>query len=351
MNKQTGVRLATLALLVIALQPAEAAFFCVGTSTELQNALMTAASNGTSDTIQVRIGTYTGISSIAFAYNTAQNFDLILEGGYQSGCGARSSNPGATVLSGSGVRKVLQMTGSSGTSGAMRVDRLTVRDGVATERGGGLLIGGGGFAGDIVIERVYVDNNAAQFGGGLSIGTDGRVTVRNSLFRSNSASQGAASAEVLANAASAVETRVQIGNNTVFGGQCTGGCTTGGMVLTGNARFALFNNLFAMNDGNDIQILTPSTVTELAFNNINQLSGTPDLSIGNLNFANPQFVDFLSEDFRLEFGSPMRNAGTGAYDPGILDFSGLDRVNDGQIDIGAFENAEVLFKAGFETLM
>lgn len=351
MSKHTSLRAVALALLVIALQPAQAAFFCVGTSAELQNALMTAASNGTSDTIQVRIGVYTGTSAVSFAYSTAQNFDLNLEGGYLAGCGSRSANPGGTVLSGSGVRKVLQMTGSPGTSGAIRVDRLTVRDGVAVERGGGLQIGGGGFAGDLVIERVYFDNNEAQFGGGLSVGTEGRVTLRNSLFRSNSASQGAASAEILANAASALETRVHIGNNTVFGGQCTSGCSTGGMVLTGNARFALFNNLFAMNDGNDIQILTTLTVTELAYNNINQLSGTPDLSIGNLNVANPQFVDFLNDDFRLTFGSLMRNAGTGGYDAGSFDFSGGIRINDGQIDIGAFENAEILFKAGFETLM
>lgn len=332
-----------------------AAVFCVGNSTQLQSALSTSASNGENDTIRVKTGTYTGTgSSVAFAYSTSEDFDLSILGGYVDFgavlCGNRLPDPRLTVISGSGARQALRLSPASGTDGTLRVDRLTFRDGNALERGGGLQAGLNGYTGRISIERVYFDHNQAAFGGGLSIGGNGTVIVRNNLFNGNTASGGAASAEVTNNSANTNLVTVEIGNNTVFGGHCDGGCGTGGMVLSGTMRGVLFNNLFALNDGNDVQILLASTDIDLIHNNINQLAGTPVLQAGNLNIINPQFEDFLNDDFHIQESSPMRNAGDETYSVGVDAFDGSDRVFEGVVDIGAYEVAP-LFASGFETLM
>jgi hypothetical protein len=68
----------------------------------------------------------------------------------------------------------------------------------------------------------------------------------------------------------------------------------------------------------------------------------------NLGVINPQFVDLLGGNFRLDFSSPLRNAGTAGFDAGPVDIVGEPRVSDGTIDLGAFENQEVRFKDGFE---
>jgi hypothetical protein len=244
----------------------------------------------------------------------------------------------------------MRLSPASGTDGTLRVDRLTFRDGNALERGGGLQAGLNGYTGRISIERVYFDHNQAQFGGGMSIGGNGTVIVRNNLFNGNTASGGAASAEVTNNAANPSLVTVEIGNNTVFGGHCDGSCSTGGMVLSGTMHGVLFNNLFAMNDGNDVQILLASTDIDLIHNNINQLAGTPVLQTGNLNIINPQFVDFLNDDFHLQESSPMRNAGDETYSVGPDAFDGTDRFLENAVDIGAYEIAP-LFADGFETVM
>lgn len=334
---------------------AHSAAFCVGNSAQLQSALSTSASNGQDDSVRVKSGIYTGTgATVAFAYSTSEDFDLNILGGYFDVgavlCGGRSQDPSLTVISGSGVRQALRLTPASGTSGTMRIDRLTVRDGNALERGGGIQAGLNGFVGRIVIERVYFDHNHAAFGGGLSIGGNGVVSVRNNLFNGNTASSGAAGAEVTINAANSNLVSVEIGNNTVFGGHCDGSCSTGGIVLSGTVHGVLFNNLFALNDGNDVHILLATTDIDLIHNNINQLAGTPGQQIGNLNFANPQFVDFLADDFRLKEISAMRNAGDDTYALGTDAFDGADRVLEGAVDIGAYE-VQPLFANGFETPM
>jgi hypothetical protein len=341
--------------LIAAPRLVHAAVFCVGNSTQLQSALSTSGSNGESDTIRVKTGTYTGTgSSVAFAYSTSEDFGLSILGGYVDAgavvCGGRLADPALTVISGSGVRQAMRLSPASGTEGPIRVDRLTLRNGNALERGGGIFIGANNFVGRIAIERVYFDHSEAAFGGGLSIIGGSAVVVRNNLFNGNTASGGGANAEVTNNAIDPNLLTVEIGNNTVFGGHCDGSCSTGGFVLSGTMHGVLFNNLFAMNDGNDVQILLPSTEIDLIHNNINQLSGTPGLQAGNLNIINPQFVDFLVDDFHLKESSPMRNAGDETNSVGVDAFDGIDRVLEGAVDIGAYE-VQPLFANGFETLM
>lgn len=346
-----------------------AATFCVSDAEELRAALQTAGGNGANDVIRIKTGTYPTtqfLLNIAFTYSTAQDFDIRLEGGWAGTgdtCSRRFSSPTATVLTGSGVGPVLRMTGADGSAGDMVVERLTIRDGKSGQYGAGLRIGGnagpGGFAGDIVVERVYFDNNESdEWAAGLALETAGGARVRDSIFRSNACVVNGCAAELFMSNADAVDFRAVFANNTVFGNQCLPGgdaCSTGGLLVNSpfdlEPRTLLLNNVFALNDGNDIQFL--SDHVELRYNSFNQSWGVPAAAFGNMNVINPGFVSYLDEDFRLRPDSPMRNAG---YD-GLLfglppysaaDFAGQTRVQESRIDIGAHEFSERIFADGFD---
>lgn len=335
---------------------AAAATFCVGTSTELQQALMTAASNGEADTVRIRTGLYApGGGSLAFAYFSAQNFAITIAGGYVNfgmvACGLQLRDPSLTLISGSNARGGMALT--NGTSGDISLEGLTFRNGLAAESGGGLRLGAGGYVGDVLIDRVFFDRNVAtSYGGGLSASVDGGTLVlRNSLFLGNRAGVDHAAASLTVNATSPANYRAFIGNNTVVDHACgLGGptpCGIAGIRIGGSARAVLFNNAFGFNSGADAQVQSSVDV----FNNsLPNLSGTPGAFSGNLTPANPLFVNPLDDDYRLQFASPLRNAGTGGFLLGAEDFAGAPRLNDGQYDIGAYENNEISFKSGFETL-
>ncbi len=154
--------------------------------------------------------------------------------------------------------------------------------------------------------------------------------------------------------------RAAFSNNTIFGNLCSdeagSSCITGGVIVDGQGlepRISLLNNVFALNDGNDIELPGGSAV-DLWYNNINMLSGTPALSVGNINFINPGFVSpILDDDFHLQIDSPMRNAG---YDGFLVDlpaysatdYAGTTRVQENRIDIGAHEFSERIFADGFD---
>jgi hypothetical protein len=349
--------LVCVALGVTAVDVARAATFCVDTSAELRTALMTASTNSESDVIRIRTGMYaTADGGAAFAYSTSQNFDLTLSGGWlpvaMFPCLLQSNALYATVLNGSGVRSVLRITPSAGTTGDITVENLTLRDGLAAESGGGLSFGLGGYMGDVVIDRVVFDRNEATlFGGGLSGSADGgTLSISNSLFLGNTCGSNFCAASITVNAASPTSVRALFGNNTIVGNACVGGapgCTTGGVRYGGSARAAFYNNAFAFNGGIGLGIFSASL--DLYGNNIVNYSGTPANMGFNLALTNPLFVDDASDDYRLRYDSPLRNAGTAGYPLGAIDLIGADRVNEFEPDIGAFENDEVTFRDSFET--
>ena len=357
MNCKLLACLGTAALLLA--PAARAAVFCVGDATELQNALNTADSNGVDDTIRIKPGTYSVGNAdvdVAFTYSTSQNNALTLSGGwFDSGmfeCVSPAGDPTDTVLTGNNLRRVLQMSGAAGSTGAIAVQKLTIRDG-NSEFNGGLVLGGvAGFAGNLLVDRVYfVSNSATETTGAAAISTDGTVTIRNSWIDNNNAGENIGGVLVRVDHTNSTETRAFVANNTVTGNYCTGAsCVTGGLSVTGTARFAIFNNAFYITSDAEIRL----AATSVLFNNFVQaLDGDPIASGGNINPVSPGFVNAGAEDFRLLSTSPLVNAGTDdfdtdAFDPGTFDFDGNPRVNDGQYDIGAFENQNAVFKDGFE---
>jgi len=160
------------AFFTILLHSAFAFDFCVdpaggGTHTDLQAALTQAAGNGQNDTIKVVQGIYLG----NFSYNSNEGYNLMIEGGYTSGCGCRKINPANTVLDGNMSGRVLVLEDTDG--GDILVEGFTVRNG-----SGGSNHGGGIYArsyssldsaGDITIKNnIVTGNNVADgYGGGI----------------------------------------------------------------------------------------------------------------------------------------------------------------------------------------
>ena len=332
----------------------QAAVFCVDTSNELQQALMTAASNNEADTIKIETGTYAGVSAVAFAYSTSQNFALTVSGGYLSTCALQLTQPSLTVLSGSDARQVFSMQGAGGTSGALSLSNLTISDGFTSQSGAGLVIGGGGgFAGNVSVSRVVIARNVSTSnGGGMSVFSEGTVNILNNLFLLNRCSLSNCAFSATVNAPSPVGFRAYFGNNTIVGNACVSGsgCTFTGARYGGSASAVFYNNLFAANTGGDLTLQNFSgSSTEIYNNNLVSITGTPPaVMAGNLAFANPQFVDLLNDDLRPAFNSPMRNAGTLTFALLHEDLAGDVRINDFLVDIGAYENNELLFADGFD---
>jgi hypothetical protein len=337
-----------------------AATFCVSTGTELRTALMTASANDEADTIKIEVGTYTstGGAPIAFAYSTAQNFTLIVAGGYVSHppqmCDQQLDQPEATVLSGSNAKQVMQLYGSPGTIGGQSLSNLTIRDGFTSESGGGLYIGGsGGFTGNVLVRRVIIERNvSSMFGGGMTLYTEGLVNVRNSMFLLNRCGITNCAITATVNAASPATTRAFFGNNTIVGNQCTSGssCTVTGARFGGSARAVFYNNVFAANSNGDLDLFSFSGGTvDLYYNNLVTRTGTaPTTMVGNIAYANPQFVDLLNDDFRPTLGSPLRNAGTDQFALEPIDLAGELRINENRVDIGAYENSDRIFADAFD---
>lgn len=204
------MRIACLFALLICHSQAMAAIFTVGgavncTHTTIQAALASASANAEADLIRVSNQlTYTAQAI------TIGGGDFTLEGGY-SDC-STTTPTGSTTISGLGgaTDSVIKIT----SDGVRYFKRLLITRGDAIGtggRGGGIRFDG---TGDLILEDVSVDQNAALSGGGIYFrSTGGAATL---LINSNSA----------------------ISRNTAIEADGHGG----GITITGNARLIMAAN-------------------------------------------------------------------------------------------------------------
>ncbi len=353
-SSHAGLALTALLLAAIA-GTANSATFCVSDITELVDALSQASNNNANDTIRLRTGTYERpfpMFSAGLLYQSDDDFDLTLSGawsGLNGTCTRQFSDPRSTVVSAGNYGSVLRME-MAGSAGDIIIGRLSFANGQSTEPGGGLYISGANYSGSVVIGRVYFDDNTSEsISGGLHVSTEGGLSVSNSLFRGNTCGGVGCAASLFVNHTDTIDLRGSIFNNTVFGSTCDeqpgDDCDTGGFLIGGTGLLRVHSNLFSLNEGYDVKLL--SSVVILRNNNINSLAGFPQIDIDNLNVINPQFEDLLDLNFRLQSTSPMRNAGLMLTGTPASDFEGRPRFAEGRADIGAFEYQELLAD-GFE---
>ena len=354
-------------LLTVATTAADAATWCVGTTAELRSALAAAEGNGEDDEIRIRIGHYAAapggtLYDATFAYRTAENHDLTLRGGYitafGSPCGFRTTDANQTELSGSHLEGVLAVVADPGTSGDIRIETLTLRDGRATSAAASVhLFGFAGFNGDISVDRIIVRNNdvpgSSSTQGSLNVVTWGRVSITNSLFLANRTG-GTTSALSLVMNSGGSESNHIVGNTFVANSCLSGGVCADVLQIRsdagGDTQVVVANNAFALNDSADDLGVDGPLGLFLYHNNFVGLSTNvaPEVDVGNLALFNPGFVDPLGGDFRLLPESPLRDAGATSLALTERDLDGLPRIHGADVDIGAYESRVELFSDGFE---
>ena len=161
---------------------AKADVFCVSNSSELQEALTTAASNGEDDVVKIVQKAYNG----NFIYFSDEDYGLTIEGGYTEGCFSRVVDPANTVLDGGGSGTVLELSSFAAVN--FSIDGITLKNGMTGRGGGGLYA----FADTITLTNNIITGNSAAWGGGgdLHASFPGTITLTNNIITGNSAYHG-----------------------------------------------------------------------------------------------------------------------------------------------------------------
>jgi PKD repeat protein len=202
--------------------------------------------------------------------------------------------------------------------------------------GGGLYING--YANSPIVRRNFILNNGAlNRGGGLFI--QGVPTIVNNVISGNKAANGGGLFFGSSN-------RTRTSNNTIISNTATG--SGGGVSLEYAYRVDFFNTILASNAPDNVKVY--DTQTEIAFRNCLVRGGKESFSlpwaqsifyyIGCID-ASPKFAFGNNALGRIVKSSPARNAGyDDVFGLGVssLDVAGNERVQDGRIDIGAYEH-------------
>lgn len=338
-------------LLLFAAADAGAAVFCVGTTEELRDALDEARSNGSDDTIQVRVGTYLLDQGLDYAPGEAKN--LTLAGGYiaaASGdiCLRLNLDPAATVIDGQGSVPLLRLLPGSNQGGDITVRGLTFRNGLASSTLDAVGFGGAaGWNGTLTVEanRFETLTGSGAANRAVAFSADqGRLIVRNNVFVDNVG--GATNTPPISLLTSSANP-AWIHHNTVTGNRTSGGlpASIGGLSLNGSGSWVFVNNIIHGNVGRDFHAMAS---TLLRHNAIGVMTGTPAAGSHDNLSVDPLFVS--ATDLRLMDASPLVDAGyaTPEGGGGDRDAWGNPRVSMAAPDIGAYEVQDLLFADGFE---
>jgi hypothetical protein len=354
--------LAWLGLSLLTLNQAAATthIVCVGSTSELANALSTlsnAPNNQDSDEIRIHAGTYLAPAG-GWIGSVTNNHDLSIHGGYlDAGCVQQSSDASVTILDGRNSVGVLTIDTPLIPNSNIAVSNLTFQNGNSTAAfgsvAGGLKISDSGpiNGGNILVERNIFRSNVGTNTGGTNVGgllaaTDGAsLIVRNNLFVNNSAPNTAA-AFLFSN------NRIDVSNNTFAGNHSTDGTQAQRVVMdffTGTG-LALSNNIFWDNSTGpgefDLNLSGQFRGATLTNNDIEAPTGTAVAATGTL-LVDPLFVS--NANFRLARSSSLINAGINNPTGGIasIDLDGAPRIDQSTVDLGAYETS-YLFASGFE---
>jgi len=230
---------------------------------------------------------------------------------------------GGAYLNYAGVVNKCNIAENSGSQGAGvhcekggTVSNSTVTGNVAQgSNGGGVYCNEGG-----TVDRCIISGNSASQGGGVYCRNSG--TVNNSLIITNTASN-------------------------VGGVYCYKGGTVNNCTITSNSAEYTTGGIRCNNGGevrnSIIYFNNAPSDTNFTFSvsgvSLEYCCTTPDPTpIGTMIITNdPLFINVTGANYHLQPVSPCVNAGTNAYVVGNYDLDGLPRINDGTVDMGAYE--------------
>ncbi|KAA3640784.1 MAG: hypothetical protein DWP95_08080 [Proteobacteria bacterium] len=329
----------------------KAAEFCVTTAFELHNALATAESNGTHDTIKVAEGSYKLFGN-PFSYQETNGKNLTISGGWTdfqgNPCGQQlSNNPYGTVLDGNLSSIILEIELSG--NGDLDVSGFNFINGyTATGRGGAINVSHVNAleTGKVTINRNVFINNEAEFGSALYLRHANEFQIRNNLFFANNAHVRYVVSTLQINAFGSLFTNNTVLNNTVTADDIAGVGLSG----SHGAAVLLANNIIRDNEGLDLRVQSASALY-LKNNNIDKMNTPPPIEDLN-NIDLPARFENSLLSFTPAAISPLVNAGTkpcsicpipipfdDSWAIGTIDLAGNIRNQKGKVDIGAFESS------------
>ena len=324
---------------------ADTAYFCTHNPTELQAALTAAQADGKDDLIWVVGGNYALTTTLMF--DSSEGLMLVLARATDNGgCAGDVLGPEA-VLDGQTLVRPLYI---ANPGGGVILQALTIANGRATNgsAGGGAVVAGCTSCW-FDYNRFYgnrVSNTGAQ-GGALLVNGTSDLRFYDNLVFANRATQ-----------VGGVVLNINGGDGYIFNNTIVANTTDtlnypGGLLLKGSMNFHLTNNIIcddAAAGGADFEALSTNTRTTNDICSITTGS-TPGTLSGEIAIA-PQFADCGNAciSFELASTSPLVNAGTddvGTNPQGVVDLAGKPRILGPHIDMGAFENSDLIFADGF----
>ena len=324
-------------------------------------------------------------------------YSLTISGGWNEGCSSKNTRrPDLTILTG-GTKQtvqggVLAITVEDNSLAAVAVSNLTIKNGRSGESGGGFSFLHTNTLGitalrvtlnlsDIITENnatdgsgsgIYIadnntdggtivnisacqvlDNSSLDNGGGVYIQTGlGDITLVNNIFAGNTVANGNGGGAFISGGGGA---NITLTNNTITANTAENN-NGGGIFLTltdGSSQLNIYNNIIYNNNnvaggsGEDLYIENPNgntvNIYNTDFNSVENagfyISNNTKLNnIDNIN-ANPEFEDVGNNNFHLKDSSPAINAGNNsALHLPDYDIDGSERVQDGTVDMGAYES-------------
>ena len=301
----------------------------------LREAVIAANNTAGADAITLGAGTYTLTRSGANE-DAASTGDLDINGDLTiNGAGANT-----TFIDGGALDRVFEVLGStatisgvtlgngsatdgggirvSGGSSSLTLRETAVSDNTSTSTGGGILV-----LGALALDRVTIDGNSADVGGGLYVGNGASATLGNVTLSGNSATSNGG----------AISTRsgISIINSTIADNFAGGG---GGINTQGSGNAILKNTILANNAGGNASGLLTSLGNNIDSANTAGLTGPGDRVNTDPLLGPLQYNGGTTRTHALLDGSPAINAGTASGAP-TTDQRGVARL--GATDIGAYE--------------
>ena len=277
---------------------------------------------------------------------TISGITLTLRGGYTISGTEWMTDTGETVIDGNDNGRVFFIHGNDST-----LEYLTITGGKASDPdcwGGGLWVTNG----DVTLRHVVITNNQSACGGGGIAPNDdyGPVSlmVEDSLISDNKASDGGAMASQNTTASF---------SNVLISGNKSG---VGGVFAINGGDITVMNSTIAYNQADQAVLLWSGILTitnSIMYENALNLQADPpctdcfvvtysniqggDTSNGNID-EDPMFVDPVSGDYSLKYGSACIDTGTDSGAPDH-DLANTERPLDGDgdgtkvTDMGTYE--------------
>ena len=205
---------------------------------------------------------------------------------------------------------------------------------------------------DAIITRNLMTANSGYAGGGI-LTYLGKARIISNLIHDNSVAVGGGA--VLVSGGRFINNTVLANSAQIGGNVYAASDTTGQSILTDNI-------ICYATSGGGFYLESEDEITQTTFNDVwhntggDYPAGTNRTGINGNISQDPNFVDPLSTDYRLQDVSPCINAGDPKFQAaaGELDFYGGARFYAGRVDIGAhefFDNFRPLAEAGPDQLI